>query len=304
MSTQRSTILITGLVLIVIGGIILVLGTQNPNPLSNTVGTIFALFGTGMNYLQLFFRFPIDFNRPEEPSHPLKPIDSVRPEEPSLFPKPIDSVRPEEPSLFPKPPISGVFTYFRLSGIVLITGSIIFAAISLLPYSFYSQTTLSSEINLINAITLLLFSLGLPALPLKQSFQTRWLGLSGVAVLCISSLLLVILGFTLNDPRLRDYPYLLDYAAYGTQVIGNILLGIALIRASTFPRWTGVFLIISGIFYIGGFFPISLLPDTTAYYILSNVANLSGCIAFIRCGYTLLQNKENATKRSTSRSLG
>ena len=190
--------------------------------------------------------------------------------------------------------------YFRLSGLVLIIGDIIFAALGLLPSSVYSQATFASSIYLIQAITLLLFSLGLPALQIKQSYQTRWLGLSGVAVLCTSSLLFAILDFILSNPYLTNYPYPLYYATFATQVIGSILLGIAIMRASTFPRWTGVLLIVSGIFYIGVFMATSL-PDT-ANYIIGNVANISGCIAFIRCGYTLLQSKGSATTLASSSS--
>jgi multidrug transporter EmrE-like cation transporter len=181
---------------------------------------------------------------------------------------------------------------------VLIIGDIIFAASGLLPYSLYSQTAFSNSVSLINAITLLLFSLGLPALQIKQFSQTRWSGLSGVTILCTSSLLFAIFDFIVTNPYLTSYPYPLAYAVYGTQVIGNVLLGIAIMRASAFPHWTGMFLIVSGIFYIGGFFSTSL-PDTP-YYILNNIASLSGCIAFIRCGYTLLQSKGNAPTLASS----
>jgi len=180
-------------------------------------------------------------------------------------------------------PTSYVFMYFRLSGIVLIIGDIIFAAIGLIPYSLYTQPAFIRSINLILGITSLLFSLGLPALHMKQSYQTRWLGLSGVAALCTSSLLFGIYYF------LTSINYPLFYVANALQVIGSVLLGIAIMRASTFPRWTGVLLIISGIISIGSFMAASL-PDTPLY-IINNAATLLGCIALIACGYTLLRPK-------------
>jgi hypothetical protein len=173
------------------------------------------------------------------------------------------------------------------------------AVIGLIPYSLYSQT-LASSISLLSGILLLLFSLGLPALQMKQSYQTRWLGLSGVAVLCTSYLLFAILDFiTINSYLINYYP--LFYVANALQVIGSVLLGISIIRASTFPRWTGILLIVSGIIFIGSFM-VASLPDIP-FYIITNAANLTACIAFIRCGYTLLQqNKRNAKAISSSSS--
>ncbi len=211
---------------------------------------------------------------------------------PMLAPSPA-SIAPIQPASFhaaaipdrldAPTPTSYVFMYFRLSGIVLIIGDIIFAAIGLIPYSLYTQPAFIRSINLILGITSLLFSLGLPALHMKQSYQTRWLGLSGVAALCTSSLLFGIYYF------LTSINYPLFYVANALQVIGSVLLGIAIMRASTFPRWTGVLLIISGIISIGSFMAASL-PDTPLY-IINNAATLLGCIALIACGYTLLRPK-------------
>jgi hypothetical protein len=153
---------------------------------------------------------------------------------------------------------------------------------------------------LIYGITILLFSLGLPALQMKQPAQTRWLGRSGVAALCTSYLLFAIVYFLASfNPDRIHFP--LSYLANFLQVIGSVLLGIAIIRASTFPRWTGVLLIVSGIIFIG-LFRIAYLPDTPAY-IITNAAVLTSSIAFIGCGYTLLQqSKGKASARSTSSS--
>ena len=329
MSIQRSAILITGLVLLLIGGFILLLGAQSPNPTSNTLGAIFTLFGTATNYLQLFFRFPVGLNRLEAsaptqtPAPTQEPVPTREPA-PAQAPAPIQEPVPTQepaPSREPAPtqevaptqapvptqeatPTSSVLIYIRLSGIVLIIGDIIFAVTSLIPYSssLYTQPTFVSSINLILGITILLFSLGLPALRMKQPYQTRWLGLSGVAAYCTSSLLFAIIYFLISfNPTQINYPYPLYYLANALQVIGSVLLGIAIIRASTFPRWTGVLLIVSGIIFIGDFM-IASLPDTPLY-IITNAAVLTGSIAFIGCGYILLQqSKGNATARSSSSS--
>jgi hypothetical protein len=294
LSTQHLTILIFGLALLLIGGCILLLGAQSPNPVSNTIGAIFTLFGTTTNYLQLFFPPPYARSRSESPGRPEAPSrleTPGRPESPGRLETPSRSEAPGRPS--------SVLMYFRLSGILLIIGDIIFAVIGLIPYSLYSQT-LASSISLLSGILLLLFSLGLPALQMKQSYQTRWLGLSGVAVLCTSYLLFAILDFiTINSYLINYYP--LFYVANALQVIGSVLLGIAIIRASTFPRWAGMLLIVSGIIFIGTFM-VASLPDIPLY-IITNAANLTACIAFIRCGYTLLQqNKRNAKAISSSSS--
>lgn len=291
MSPRRSAILITGLVLLLIGGIILLSGAQSPNPTSNTIGAIFTLFGTATNYFQLFFRFPVGPNILEAPV-----LTQTQAPTPIQVPAPTQVSAPTQ-AQSPAPTLS-VFMYLRLSAIVLIIGDIIFAASGLLPYSLYTQRTFVSIIYLILGITILLFSLGLPALQMKQPSQTRGLGLSGVAALCTSSLLFAILYFLTSANSNQTY-YPLFYAANALQVVGSILLGIALMRASTFPRWTGVLLIISGIIFIGSFLSASL--PSIPLYIINNAATLSGCIAFIGCGYTLLQqSKENATVKPSS----
>src|SRR5215467_8567602 len=117
MSTQRLAILITGLVLLLIGGVILISGAASQSSTSLTIGALFALFGTTTNYLQLFFSFPIDSNRREE-----RVLTQA--------PAPTQTSVPAQAPV----PTSPVLMYFRLSGLVLIIGDIIFVAIGLLPY--------------------------------------------------------------------------------------------------------------------------------------------------------------------------
>ena len=62
MTTQRSAILITGLVILLIGGVILISGAASQSSTSLTIGAFFALFSTATNYLQLFFHFPLGSN--------------------------------------------------------------------------------------------------------------------------------------------------------------------------------------------------------------------------------------------------
>jgi hypothetical protein len=136
---------------------------------------------------------------------------------------------------------------------------------------------------------------------MKQSYQTRWVGLSGVAALCTGFLLFAIVYF-LRNINYYQYNIPLFYAAIALIVIGSVLLGIAIKRASTFPCWTGVLLIVSGIIWIG-WFMIPSLSSGTLLYIIINAAILPGSIALIGCGYTLLhQSKGNATARSSSSS--
>jgi hypothetical protein len=322
MTIQRSAILITGLVLLLIGGLILISGAPSQSPASNTIGAIFAFFGAATNYLQLFI---LDINRLKEPAPPQgrAPIqEPTRAQEPAppqarapiqepvptQEPAPIqEPTRAQEPAPPQAPvptqeatPTSSVLIYIRLSGIVLIIGNIIFVAIGLLPLSLYTQPTFISSIDVILGTTLLLVSLGLPALQMKQSYQTRWVGLSSVAALCTSYLLFAIVYF-LRNINYYQINYPLFYVAIALIVIGNVLLGIAIMRASTFPRWTGVLLIVSGIIWIGWFMTPSLSP--TLFYIIINAAILPGSIALIGCGYTLLQqSKGNASTLSSSSS--
>jgi len=253
----------------------------------------FCFFGAATNYLQLFI---LDINRLKEPAPPQAraPIqEPARAQEPAPPQAPVPT---QEAT-----PTSSVLIYIRLSGIVLIIGNIIFVAIGLLPLSLYTQPTFISSIDVILGTTLLLVSLGLPALQMKQSYQTRWVGLSSVAALCTSYLLFAIVYF-LRNINYYQINYPLFYVAIALIVIGNVLLGIAIMRASTFPRWTGVLLIVSGIIWIGWFMIPSLSPGTLLYIII-NAAILPGSIALIDCGYTLLQqSKGNASTLSSSSS--
>jgi len=281
------------------------LGAPSQSPASNTIGAIFAFFGAATNYLQLFI---LDINRLKEPAPPQAraPIQEPVPtQEPAPIQEPTRAQEPAPPQA-PVPtqeatPTSSVLIYIRLSGIVLIIGNIIFVAIGLLPLSLYTQPTFISSIDVILGTTLLLVSLGLPALQMKQSYQTRWVGLSSVAALCTSYLLFAIVYF-LRNINYYQINYPLFYVAIALIVIGNVLLGIAIMRASTFPRWTGVLLIVSGIIWIGWFMIPSLSPGTLLYIII-NAAILPGSIALIDCGYTLLQqSKGNASTLSSSSS--
>src|SRR6266700_964659 len=143
---------------------------------------------------------------------------------------------------------------FRLSGLVLLTGSIVNTSVwfFMLP-SFPLSPALSNTLFAIGALSLLLAYSGLPGLHMRQALRGGWFSLTSVLCLCCSSVLYAIYVFLfINFHVFSDSLFTVFSTLHD---LGLFLLGIAIIRASVFPRWTGIFIIASATLFAAFFAP-------------------------------------------------
>jgi hypothetical protein len=192
---------------------------------------------------------------------------------------------------FPRLPASRIF---RLSGLALLIGEVVNTVVWL-PFSpfFTPSPFLSLILYTIGALSLLLAYSGLPGLHMRHAQRAGWLSLVSVILLCSNAVLYamyVFLSFNFNQ-----LPAILTslFDTLGSLFIflrgcGLILLGIAIIRASVFPRWTGVLFIASGVLLtVLGHNDLS----DPLYYVLFQSTSILLCAAYLRCGYLLLQQR-------------
>ncbi len=158
-------------------------------------------------------------------------------------------------------------TLYRLSGIGLFIGSLI-TIISFIP-DFIPASTLAGPSTLLRAIGLTLFVLGLPAMYARLAPRAGILGLVGFiavfAAILVGIALQPIFGIILpflatHAPALAKggppHELFLLFAIQSVlSLIGDTLLGIAVMRAIVFPRWAGLVLIVSSVVgFVGGLF--------------------------------------------------
>lgn len=179
------------------------------------------------------------------------------------------------------------YTLFLLSGLALIIGDIVNTGLGILTPFFPFSPALFYLLYIVGAFSFFFAYLGLPGLHLKQGRQGGGISLIAILSLCCSAALYLIyvFGFMSGNP----FPH----AFYNTfNVLNNVglfLLGIAIIRASIFPRWTGVLLMASGMIFAASLaYPPS---DPLSYYGMVSLASVLNGIAFFRCAYLLLQRK-------------
>ena len=122
---------------------------------------------------------------------------------------------------------------FRISGLLLLLGGLLMAVTNFhLPMS----SVAAALINLLGGALLLL---SLPALYVRQASQVRWIGLVGLIIIWLDTLIFPVLQGGLGGlvPALTPPDFL--YIIGPLTVIGTLLFGIITIRARIFPRWLG-----------------------------------------------------------------
>jgi hypothetical protein len=203
-------------------------------------------------------------------------------------------------------------TLYRLSGGTLIAGSLLIllgSVVGAILFPGHSSTpaqVLGSSWPLVILVTLigsLPFVIGLPGMYLRQAERAGVLGLIGFILLffdillqgaVFSSVQIVVLPLLaqkapqiLTGGGLPFSAFLILLVSGLMQIIGAILLGIATMRASVFPRWTGVLLLISGIAFLLTIPPLPFLIGDIIEVI--SFVTLAG--AFMGCGYQLIAEK-------------
>ena len=206
---------------------------------------------------------------------------------------------------------------YRLSGGTLIVGSLciligtIMGAVLFPGHSSTQEQVLSFPwlfMTLIILVGALLFAIGLPGMYLRQAGRAGVLGLVGFILLFLAMLLqgtafsavqIVVLPFLAQKaPQLmggNSLPisaFLLLIISGLMQIVGDILLGIATMRARVFPRWMGILLLISGIAFLLTLpplpSPISDLIETASF--------VAFAIVFLWCGYLLIASERGSVE--------
>ncbi len=209
---------------------------------------------------------------------------------------------------------------YRLSGGTLIAGSLLSIVNSILSHVLYPSPNTTPQqamslpwllVTLVIVIGLLLFVIGLPGMYLRQAERAGVLGLVGFILVFFGSLLAGAF-FTLRvtvfpllaqvAPKLLEGEilpggmFLLLLVFSLLDMIGAILLGIAIMRAHVFPRLAGVLLIIAGIGMLLAFFsPIPLILA-----IIETISSIAFDAAFLWCGYVLLAGGRGTVEAAPS----
>jgi len=203
-------------------------------------------------------------------------------------------------------------TLYRWSGIVLLVGSLLGVIGSILDTMLPNETAqqvLSTPFTIDASLFLawaLLLAMGLPGLYLRQATRAGALGFAGFVLLSLGVLLG---GVAFATVQVTIFPYLAQSApkllpSGGTGpdagfllwilgpglllTIGNILLGIATLRAHVFPRWTGILLIVAGVLFL------ATIPVPSA--IISLASNVVFFVALAWCGYLLMTQEQEAAE--------
>src|SRR5579859_7266569 len=135
---------------------------------------------------------------------------------------------------------------FRISGWLLLLGGLLMAVTNFhLPMS----SVAAALINLLGGVLLLL---GLPALYVRQASQVRWIGLVGLILIWLDTLIFPVLqgglGSLVSALTPPDFLYIIGPLT----IIGTLLFGIMTIRARVFPRWLGFCLFVGYILGVIG----------------------------------------------------
>ena len=179
--------------------------------------------------------------------------------------------------------------FFRLSGFALLIGEAVNTVVwFLFPPFFTPSPTLSQILYAIGALSLLLAHSGVVGLHMRHAKRAGWLSLVRVLFLCSSAMIYPISIF-LWSIHFYQFSGTLGYLFIALNDGGLVLLGLAIIRASVFPRWTGLFFIASGTLL--AMFILASLLDTFLYYGLFTITSILLFFAYFRCASLLLQQE-------------
>ena len=115
---------------------------------------------------------------------------------------------------------------------------------------------------LINLSDGMLLLLGLPALYVRQARQVRWIGLVGLIIIWLDTLVFPVLQGGIGGlvPALTPPDFL--YIIGPLTIIGTLLFGIVTIRAHVFPVWLGLCLFVG---YMPGLLGFIFLDKSAAF---------------------------------------
>lgn len=207
-------------------------------------------------------------------------------------------------------------TLYRWSGVILLVGGPLSLGSSVLgavlypgndatPQQILSALWLLEEIPFF--VGILLIAMGFPGGYLRQAARAGRLGFVGFVLLWLGMLLG---GVSFSVVRITIFPYLAQSAPkllpsngsgpavggllliFGPALlltVGDIVLGIATMRARVFPRWIGILLLVAGIILVLSF----VLPPSPIGNILEPGSDVAFFLAFAWFGYALVaQGKE------------
>ena len=201
-------------------------------------------------------------------------------------------------------------TLFRLSGISLLLGALVKVIAGVMTLFFNHNYTASlgtfqsplwSTYYSLFFVALVLIPLGLPGLYLRQAGgRGGRLGLIGVLLIALGSfLLMAMIGYFVSilpllaakAPQVINAAFESGFGIFplgGTAfgLIGLLLLGIAVIRASVFPPFIGVLLMVSVVFSLVAFF---LQSGDVFATLIDLLGTVSPAIAYGWAGTILMQ---------------
>lgn len=200
------------------------------------------------------------------------------------------------------PPPAGWHTpqIYRRSGIALLLagiGIILYILIALLPLPAPLETFLTSAVF---GLAFIAGLCGLRGFYAKQAGRGGWFGIIGTIMLTTGWILNVlislitcvyVLSFTTNQP-LSLGAFTLDGVFYRVNYIflvaGDIIMGIGMIRAGVFPRWTGIALIVVGFLNLASTLSF-VYPQSALPILIELVTAILVAILFCRLGTALMK---------------
>lgn len=252
-----------GLVLIGIGSY----GLLTKSAWSDTASSIFTIFGVMMSFSQLFLKLPVSA-----------------------------TVSGSSITAPPPPSSKGVTTAstlnvsrtYRGSGIALLLGGLCLGVQGFLSLSNPSGILLNLTLELIVGALILC---GLPGLQAKQSSKSGWIGTVSVAIIVaawlINMLMCIIYIANFNPGALIPSSITTLYNInFYFIIVGDILFGIAIIRAAVYPGWTGTAVIVVGIASL----MVALMPPGNANIsaVIGDLGTFILAAFYLQCGYVLL----------------
>jgi hypothetical protein len=218
-------------------------------------------------------------------------------------------------------------TLYRWSGLVLLSGGLVGLVGAVLVTLLFPghhhtpQEVVSASWPWVQGVLfggLVLSTLGVPGLYLRQAARAGSLGfvgfgllslgllLAGVSLGAITTFMLPILGqwaptFLSGSTSIPlTVLLLLIIGPFLLQGVGALLLGIASLRARVFPRGAGILLLASGVLYI----IIAPLPPSSIGNIVELAADVSFFLAVAWFGYALLAQGQEPVGAPSAASAG